>query len=117
MQNLPFAKIAATIGGTGLAASAVWLNAEHIAAAEGWHSMTSDIISLRGARIQTRAIRSTAKALQVSIKVLQSLEAARPIAEELVTAKELADDLLDDISTLDDRLLDSLEPGTAPASD
>jgi hypothetical protein len=38
MQNLSFAKIAATIGGTGLAASAVWLNAEHVAAAEGWHS-------------------------------------------------------------------------------
>jgi hypothetical protein len=66
--------------------------------------MTSDIISLHGARIQTRAIRSTAKALQVSIKVLQSLDAARPIAEELVTVKELADDLLGDISTLDDRL-------------
>jgi hypothetical protein len=38
MKNLPFAKIAATIGGAGLAASAVWLNAEHVAATEGWNS-------------------------------------------------------------------------------
>ena len=37
-MTTPFWKIAATIGGTGLTASAVWLNAEHVATAEGWHS-------------------------------------------------------------------------------
>jgi hypothetical protein len=38
MTNIPFWKIAATIGGTGLTGAAVWLNAEHVAAVEGWHS-------------------------------------------------------------------------------
>ena len=36
--HTPLWKIAATIGGAGLTASAVWLNAEHIAHAEGWGS-------------------------------------------------------------------------------
>jgi hypothetical protein len=34
----PIWKIAATVGGAGLTASAVWVNAEHIAHAEGWGS-------------------------------------------------------------------------------
>jgi hypothetical protein len=38
MQNIPFWKIIATLGGSGLTASAVWLNAEHVASAEGWGS-------------------------------------------------------------------------------
>lgn len=38
MQTIPVWKIAATVGGAGLTASVVWLNAEHVAAAEGWHS-------------------------------------------------------------------------------
>jgi hypothetical protein len=38
MQNIPIWKVAATIGGTGLTGAAVWLNAEHLAAVEGWHS-------------------------------------------------------------------------------
>jgi hypothetical protein len=38
MRNILLWKIVATTGGAGLTASAVWLNAEHIAAAEGWHS-------------------------------------------------------------------------------
>jgi len=37
-MSIHFWKIAATIGGTGLTATAVWLNAEHVAASEGWHS-------------------------------------------------------------------------------
>jgi hypothetical protein len=38
MRTIPFWKIAATAGGVGLTASAVWLNAEHVAASEGWRS-------------------------------------------------------------------------------
>ena len=38
MQTIQFWKIAATIGGAGLTASAVWLNAEHVASSEGWNS-------------------------------------------------------------------------------
>lgn len=38
MQSIPFWKIVATLGGSGLTASAVWLNAEHVASAEGWGS-------------------------------------------------------------------------------
>jgi hypothetical protein len=38
MNTIPYSKIAATIGGAGLTASAVWLNAEHVAASEGWNS-------------------------------------------------------------------------------
>lgn len=38
MHSLPYAKILAAIGGTGLTAAAVWLNAEHVADAEGWES-------------------------------------------------------------------------------
>jgi hypothetical protein len=38
MQTIPFWKIAATIGGVGLTGAAVWLNAEHVAADEGWAS-------------------------------------------------------------------------------
>lgn len=38
MNSFPFWKIAASVGGAGLTASAVWLNAEHVADAEGWHS-------------------------------------------------------------------------------
>jgi hypothetical protein len=38
MKCIPISKIAATIGGAGLAASAVWLNAEHVAESEGWQS-------------------------------------------------------------------------------
>lgn len=37
-NHTPLWKIAATIGGAGLTASAVWLNAEHVALAEGWGS-------------------------------------------------------------------------------
>ena len=35
---IPFWKIAATAGGLALTGSAVWLNAEHVAASEGWAS-------------------------------------------------------------------------------
>jgi hypothetical protein len=38
MTRIPFWKIAATVGGAGLTASAVWLNAEHVAVSEGWDS-------------------------------------------------------------------------------
>jgi hypothetical protein len=38
MRNIPVSKIIATVGGTGLTGTAVWLNAEHVAATEGWHS-------------------------------------------------------------------------------
>ena len=38
MQTIQFWKIAATTGGAGLTASAVWLNAEHVASSEGWNS-------------------------------------------------------------------------------
>jgi hypothetical protein len=38
MQTIPYAKILAAIGGAGLTAAAVWLNAEHVAVAEGWNS-------------------------------------------------------------------------------
>jgi hypothetical protein len=37
-QPIPFWKVAATTGGTALTGTAVWLNAEHIAASEGWLS-------------------------------------------------------------------------------
>lgn len=38
MNSIPFWKIIATLGGSGLTASAVWLNAEHVAASDGWGS-------------------------------------------------------------------------------
>ena len=38
MQTIPYSKILAAIGGTGLTAAAVWLNAEHVAATESWNS-------------------------------------------------------------------------------
>jgi hypothetical protein len=38
MQNIPFSKAVATAGGSALTGAAVWLNAEHIAASEGWAS-------------------------------------------------------------------------------
>jgi hypothetical protein len=38
MQTILSWKIVATVGGSGLTASAVWLNAEHVASTEGWHS-------------------------------------------------------------------------------
>jgi hypothetical protein len=38
MQTIPYAKILAGMGGAGLTAAAVWLNAEHVAVAEGWNS-------------------------------------------------------------------------------
>jgi hypothetical protein len=38
MQNIPLWRVAATVGGTALTGSAVWLNAEHVAVVEGWHS-------------------------------------------------------------------------------
>ena len=38
MQTIPYSKILAAVGGTGLTAAAVWLNAEHVAATESWNS-------------------------------------------------------------------------------
>ena len=38
MRNIPYCKIIATIGGTALTGAAVWMNAEHVAAGEGWQS-------------------------------------------------------------------------------
>lgn len=38
IKDIPFWKVAATIGGTALTANAVWLNACHIAHNEGWSS-------------------------------------------------------------------------------
>lgn len=38
MPTIPFFKIAATVGGTALTVNAVWLNAVHVASAEGWQS-------------------------------------------------------------------------------
>src|SRR5262245_32360220 len=38
MSSVPFSKVAATIGGTALTGAAVWINAEHVAATDGWHS-------------------------------------------------------------------------------
>jgi hypothetical protein len=38
MQTLPYTKIIAAIGGGGLTAAAVWINAEHVAATESWNS-------------------------------------------------------------------------------
>jgi hypothetical protein len=38
MPNIPVSKIIATIGGSALTGAAVWLNAEHVASSEGWHS-------------------------------------------------------------------------------
>jgi hypothetical protein len=38
MQTIPYAKILAALGGAGLTVAAVWLNAEHVAASEGWNS-------------------------------------------------------------------------------
>jgi hypothetical protein len=38
MNSLPYWKIAATVGGASLTGAAVWLNGEHVAAAEGWRS-------------------------------------------------------------------------------
>jgi hypothetical protein len=37
-QPIPFWKAAATTGGAALTGTAVWLNAEHVAASEGWVS-------------------------------------------------------------------------------
>jgi hypothetical protein len=37
-QPIPFWKASATVGGGALAGTAVWLNAEHVAASEGWFS-------------------------------------------------------------------------------
>ncbi len=38
MPTMPYSKIIAAVGGTGLTAAAVWLNAEHVAATESWNS-------------------------------------------------------------------------------
>ena len=45
-EDIPHWKIAATVGGAALTANAVWLNAVHIAHAEGWSSplVTAGII-------------------------------------------------------------------------
>jgi hypothetical protein len=37
-QPIPFWKASATVGGGALTGTAVWLNAEHVAASEGWLS-------------------------------------------------------------------------------
>lgn len=46
MTRLPIFKISATVGGAALTAAATWLNAEHVAHAEGWASplVTAGII-------------------------------------------------------------------------
>jgi hypothetical protein len=46
MTHLPVFKISATVGGAALTAAATWLNAEHVAHAEGWASplVTAGII-------------------------------------------------------------------------